>query len=280
MLELIVVVAIVAVLIGLLLPAVQKVRDAAIRSQSANNVRQVLLAVHQFSSDHEGRPPVLNGAGNGPNPRVSLWIAILPYIEQGAVYRRVIPSDDNPNPPVFPVKVFLSPADPSWASQPHMGGYASYAANAHAFQPGFTLAGSYPDGTSNTIAFAEHYARCKQIHFEYGLRVDAGSMVVRRASFADGGTLFGGENFGDVSPRTIGNPPTSGPDWDTYPKVATFQAAPAPADCLGSVAQTPHRSGMITGVMDGSVRVTAPAISTATYWGAVTPAGGEVPADW
>lgn len=81
LIELLVVVAIIAVLIGLLLPAVQKVRDAANRSQCQNNLKQIGLAVHNYE----------NSAGHFPpaqiHPRhVSVQVIILPYIEQSAAY--------------------------------------------------------------------------------------------------------------------------------------------------------------------------------------------------
>ena len=77
LIELLVVVAIVAVLIGLLLPAIQKVREAAIRAQSANNLKQIGLALHNYASAHDDRIPGING---------TIFVAILPYIEGGAVY--------------------------------------------------------------------------------------------------------------------------------------------------------------------------------------------------
>src|SRR5262245_25992317 len=88
LLELLVVVAILAVLIGMLLPAVQQAREAAARLHSKNNLKQIILSVHQFAVSHDGRLPNAEGY-EGPrsaNPGEPLFVAILPYNEQGNAY--------------------------------------------------------------------------------------------------------------------------------------------------------------------------------------------------
>ena len=84
--ELLVVIAIIAVLIGLLLPAVQKVREAAARLQSTNNLKQIILATHSYAGTKNDSLPSLAGYNSITQTfDFPVFLAIMPYIEQGAV---------------------------------------------------------------------------------------------------------------------------------------------------------------------------------------------------
>src|ERR1700743_1636516 len=83
LIELLVVIAIIAVLIGLLLPAVQKVREAAARTKCQNNLKQLGLAIHNAADSREGMLPGL--VTSSPSVQ-SFHFALLPYIEQSALY--------------------------------------------------------------------------------------------------------------------------------------------------------------------------------------------------
>jgi prepilin-type N-terminal cleavage/methylation domain-containing protein len=196
LIELLVVIAIIAILIGLLLPAVQKARAAAARTASANNVKQMMIACHDYH-DSNGRLPPLAAELSAPDNNfhggqpVSVHFFLLPYIEQGSIWELGVTNggawpvgpDTAPTPSVAnpisagarTINTYLSPRDPSipppyWVeNNGGTWGISNYGANHAVFgvpcgsntNSRMTLTAlSAMAGTTNTVGFAEQYGKC------------------------------------------------------------------------------------------------------------------------
>src|SRR4029453_16484397 len=108
LIELLVVIAITALLIGLLLPAVQKVREAAARAQSQNNLKQLGLAANTFYSAHDNLPPMF-GTVPARSPSLaggSVFYHLLPHLEQDNLHRMGVDASRSQ-----PLKVLRAPLD-------------------------------------------------------------------------------------------------------------------------------------------------------------------------
>ncbi|MFL5241676.1 MAG: DUF1559 domain-containing protein [Gemmataceae bacterium] len=333
LIELLVVIAIIAVLLGLLLPAVQKVREAANRIKCSNALKQMGLALQNCNDTQRRIPPQ---AGNfGGAYYAPLFFHLLPYIEQDNTWKMAIWADytaiigaSGPNPAttvnigyVWPTwdsvdvsnKTFLRqtriplyqcPSDPSLN---HAGdwqpGDSSYAGNFLVFAgsdnvnvpPTFGDNGNFAyvwdgraripftfrDGTSNTIVFAEKYARCD------GSGSPGGTWWMRGVFQGHKGFPGGFDDSfpGDkLSPVFGGGVGYDGVVWrqglDSMFQVRPRNPLSKDGECDRRLASTPH-AVMNVCLGDGSVRSLSESLSAETWYAALTPDGGEINGpDW
>src|ERR1700677_203126 len=170
LIELLVVMAIIAVLIGMLLPAVQKVRAAAARTQISNNLKQCALAVHTACGANGGRLPPATGVYGSMSSPQSLSVHLLPYVEQEGIWKAVQQGGSPPitaNIGAYQASLDLSTGDflrvQNFAANVRVftdvGASTAYNTNLTSLLGACTgtLMKSFPDGTSNTLMLATRY---------------------------------------------------------------------------------------------------------------------------
>jgi len=296
LIELLVVIAIIAILIGLLLPAVQKVREAAARMQCSNNLKQLGVAIHNYASANQdklvpGMASFMNGGSGYPGGPFH-W-QMLPYIEQanipntfsasGVYYAWGAAGSVNGQSTSTAVKTYICPSDSSHsngARSNNSGGWpvTSYFRNYFVFDSGggyqpqagghyWTLSkysiGNIPDGTSNTIAIVERYADIQNPSYgqDSGLWTHHGQDRYHWG-YSQWSSVYGNNRFtgAAIYPPQVGVRPTQAQPW------------------------TPnggHSTTVQVLLMDGSVRGVAGSVNSTTWSYAVQPDDGQtLPGNW
>lgn len=317
LIELLVVIAVIAILIGLLLAAVQKVREAAARIQSSNNLRQVGLAVQQCQDQYGALPPGFGYFPGGPwDPTYqggttgygNVFFHLLPFIEQGNLYRSTAGAGNGsptcpgmlysvygptfPGVAKHPLAIYLNPSDPSETARgtvqgsgtPVNGwGACGYAFNAQVF--------CQVDSDGN---FEDWWAAPR---IPYTFADGTSNTILFTEKLAVCGQpagLYAGANAWASAPEEGTTPvfsvsrfPSPGDPPGAIPSTGPathFQVRPFPyaSDrCQYWVPQSPRFGGILVALADGSVRSVSDGVRPETWWAACTPAGGEVlGSDW
>jgi prepilin-type N-terminal cleavage/methylation domain-containing protein len=299
LIELLVVIAIIAILIAMLVPAVQKVRESAARTHCLNNLKQMALGFHGLNDVFKRLPPagrnVFNNSINVMQYTGPLF-HLLPFIEQEALYKAAwtgtaydpanpIPGSSAPYPANLvhsqPVMVYVCPSDYSYLQAANVPADWSptstgcYAVNFQVFgkagsggttNPDWdgkaSIPKSFQDGTSNTLLLAEKFAICNS--------------GPQSNLWANGSASFNNSVFA-VGPGTS---PFGAPPW---PPFDTMFANPtnSGSGCPTAVATSAHSGGIQIALSDGSSRFASRGISQGTWTAVLTPrAGDNLGNDW
>jgi prepilin-type N-terminal cleavage/methylation domain-containing protein len=290
LIELLVVIAIIAILVALLLPAVQQAREAARRTQCKNNFKQLGIAMHNYH-DTFGVFPYGYYHSNSYHGRDTWMQQLMPYYDQAPTYNQYAASDvrwvmDTP-PEIKDLKipVLMCPSDPSSGGY---GGGGGARAGGNGFQGNYVMCAGNDlmtrDSTSlNGIVFQSSSIRFRDITDGTSNTVMTSESIIRgqqTGGWGGAGGYWGGGNHGSYGFTTLENPNTTVADQVYSCKSTTFPKAPCTSIAGGSDLRNFARSWHVGGVQillsDGSGRFISENISN-EIWRAMGSRGdGEV----
>jgi prepilin-type N-terminal cleavage/methylation domain-containing protein len=300
LIELLVVIAIIAVLIGLLLPAVQKVREAAQRVQCQNHLKQIGLALHNYHDANQTFPPAWSYT---PPPQVSVhsWgTRVLPYLEQSALHQRYDYTKflyDEPNSSVIQthLRVFQCPATPTPDRLYTLPVPANVlpgvpAGNMRASAGDYgTIAGIQGRGWDVMVGPPAGGDRHGAIRTNQAVKMleitDGTSNTIMVAEVAGRPTVYQGRTAVTNPPLTEGagwGEPFNGENWlngSLFDGTSPAGAGPCVINCTNQTGRglySFHTSGVNVALTDGSVRFLSQSIAARVVCFMVTAAKGEV----
>ncbi len=285
LIELLVVIAIIAILLGLLLPAVQKVREAAARMQCSNNLKQIGLACHSFHDANTGLPPGYT-ATSGPSSTSPGWgwaAYLLPYIEQDNLFRQI-----NLNAPLEGqasigtlIKTYLCPSDspaisPFAVTNVTFGTVCLAAPSSYAATVG-SDASDVADPTGNGAFYRNSRTRLTDISDG-----TSNTVLVGDRAWADTNGIWAGAPNGGVTRAGTTNPwlNATGPAQGLVLAHNNWINIKTDADGGLDDFSSKHPGGANLLFGDGSTRfirsITADGPTRYAFWAMGTRAGGEV----